>query len=96
MILPQLGIPDFADSQGHALPLPEKWMGGRMGEVWDGRRGERGNWDKRFFFFLFRSTKEKEQEKVPIKHSKELRSGAECQLSWASRRDSGNTTLKLS
>lgn len=36
-----------------------------------------------------------EKEKVPIKHSKELRSGAENQLLWASRRDTGNTTLKL-
>lgn len=60
----------------------------------EGERGETGI--RGFFFFLFRSTKEKEQEKVPIKHSKELRSGAECQLSWASMRDSGNTTLKLS
>lgn len=33
---------------------------------------------------------------MPIKHSKELGSGAECQLSWASRRDTGNTTLQLS
>lgn len=37
----------------------------------------------------------REKEKVPIKHSKELRSGAEYQLLWASRRDTGNTILKL-